>query len=97
MSEINSLIFLRAVYCNEGLPLSVRMRAAGMALPFEHPKLMAVAVSGENGFAAMLEQRLRRRQEMKLIEATPVAKVEHSPDELKHVEAVPDRRFKRRV
>jgi hypothetical protein len=30
-----SLDFLRAVYLNEELPLSVRMRAESVALPFE--------------------------------------------------------------
>ena len=33
-----SLAFLQAVYCNDGLLLHVRMKAAMAALPYEHPR-----------------------------------------------------------
>jgi hypothetical protein len=39
-----SLDFLEAVYLNEQLPLSVRMRAAIELLPYQQPKLSAVGV-----------------------------------------------------
>jgi hypothetical protein len=70
--KVNSLDFLRAVYNNVELPLTVRMRAAGMALPFEHPKLAVTAVISDQDFAARLDQRLRRIAERKFIEAKPV-------------------------
>jgi hypothetical protein len=48
-----SLAFLQAVYCNDGLPLHVRMKAATAALPYEHPKLaVTVALTDQESWAA---------------------------------------------
>jgi hypothetical protein len=66
-----SLDLLRVVYRNNQLPLTTRMRAAIAALPFEVPKLAVTAVVSEHNFAEVLERRLRRISEMKLIEAQP--------------------------
>ena len=66
-----ALDLLQAIYRNVSLPLHTRRSAARDAIAYESAKLMAVAASGEKGFAAMLEERLRRRREMKLIEAKP--------------------------
>jgi hypothetical protein len=68
-----ALEFLQAVYCNEAIPLSVRMRAAIECLPFETPKLSAAAIvpMGEE-FAKRLERAIARsRQGSKLIEHSP--------------------------
>jgi hypothetical protein len=53
-----SLDFLQKVYRSSRQPLSTRMRAAAIALPFESPKLTATTVSSMDGdhFAAMLER-----------------------------------------
>ena len=58
----HSLDFLQAVYRDPMQPLSVRMRAAIEALPFEAPKLSAVAVSSMSGadFAERLERAIAR-------------------------------------
>src|SRR5215469_4662973 len=63
-----SLDLLRAVYRNNQLPLTTRMRAAIAALPFEVPKLAVTAVVSEQDFATLLDRRLKRIQEMKLLE-----------------------------
>jgi len=47
MKEVDPLSFLKAVYMNAELPLSVRMRAAIELLPFTHPKLAVTAVVSE--------------------------------------------------
>jgi hypothetical protein len=52
MKEIDPLNFLKAVYMNADLPLSVRMRAAIEVLPFTHPKLAVVAQINEQNFAS---------------------------------------------
>ena len=40
-------------------------------LPFETPKLLATAIVNEGSFAELLDRRLKRMAEMKLIEAQP--------------------------
>src|SRR5262245_6060120 len=68
MKEIDPLSFLKAVYMNAELPLSVRMRAAIEVLPFTHPKLAVTAVVSEQDFATVLDRRLKRIEQMKLLE-----------------------------
>jgi hypothetical protein len=41
----DSLAFAVSIYKNEKLPLNVRMLAAGLALPFERPRLSSANVS----------------------------------------------------
>jgi hypothetical protein len=58
------LEFLEAVYCDENLPLTVRMRAAVECAPYVHPKLGVIAISSVNGasFGAMLDRAILRSQ-----------------------------------
>ena len=90
MKEIDPLSFLKAVYMNVELPLSVRMRAAIELLPFTHPKLAVTAVVSEQDFATVLDRRLKRIEEMKAnaIEAKPEKVDVHLPPRL------PDGRFR---
>lgn len=66
------LEFLEAVYCNEGLPLHTRLKAAIEAAQYRHPKLAATAVTNMDGqdFASLLERAIERtaKAEPKLIE-----------------------------
>jgi hypothetical protein len=95
---MNSLDFLRAVYNNVQLPLSVRMRAAGMAIAYEFPKLAVTAIlPPEQDFAARLEQRVRHTRQMKLIEAKPVEEGTKPKTDLTVPPPTIDRRFRRRV
>jgi hypothetical protein len=71
MREIDPLNFLKAVYMNANLPLSVRMRAAIEDPAVYQPKLAVTAQFSENDFAALLDQRIKRLQEAKLIEHQP--------------------------
>jgi hypothetical protein len=71
MSEQPSpLEFLRAVYLNNDLPLTVRMRAAVECAPYVHPKLTAIATTTLNGkdFASMLERAIQRSRAPLVIE-----------------------------
>ena len=74
MSEVDHtpIAFLRAVWCNERLPLSTRMRAAIAALPFEHPKLAVTAQVDGRGFAAKLEAIRARNVKAGLFHAAAV-------------------------
>jgi hypothetical protein len=75
------LEFLQAVYCNETVPLPVRMRAAIEAAPFIHPKLSVTASVNSDDFAAAMERATRRSA--KAIEQ-PKA-IEHQPRALRRV------------
>jgi hypothetical protein len=59
-----SLDLLRRVYRSTQLPMSLRMRAAIEALPFEVPKLSATAIATMDGktFAEALERCIERSQ-----------------------------------
>ena len=91
-AEPTSLEFLQAVYRNEQLPLSVRMRAAIEAAPFEHAKLTAVQVGYMNGdsFGAQLDRAIERSQRpVLLIEGKAEVVVQRPADELKRPFARP--------
>ena len=62
-----SIDLLRAVYRNPALDLSVRMRAASMAIAYEMPKLMAVAQVSEKSFADLLDKRLQNLKRLEQI------------------------------
>jgi hypothetical protein len=56
----SALGFLQAIYRSPSMKLSVRLRAATEALPFESPKLSAVAVMNGEDFSARLERAIGR-------------------------------------
>jgi len=87
-----ALAFLQAVYRNQEIPLSVRMRAAIEALPFETPKLSATALVPMGGdFAKRLEKAIERSREgSRLIEHTSASTDDHRP-----VSPLPDQQFRR--
>ena len=66
-----SLDFLRSVYQDVQLPLSVRMRAAIAALPFENPKLAVTANINAQDFAAEIEGAIIRSGKAVVIESKP--------------------------
>jgi hypothetical protein len=67
----SALELLQSIYRDPTLPLPARMKAAVEALPFEHPKLSAMAVTSMSGkdFAAQLERAISRSTGRRLIEA----------------------------
>jgi hypothetical protein len=74
------LEFLQAVYSNEGLPLSARLKAAIEAAQYVHPKLAVTATIESGDFAVRLDQAIERSR---LIEAKPITNVssENVPSE----------------
>ena len=94
----NAHALLKAVYQCQDVPLAVRMRAAMACLPFETPKLAVTAQITEQDFATLLDRRLKRIEEMKLIEANGAQVIDAKPQpvETKHpVARTNDRRFRR--
>jgi hypothetical protein len=59
--QATSLTFLQAIYRSADYPLKVRLRAAALALPFEHPRLSLNAQL--TGTATAIEAELRERVE----------------------------------
>jgi hypothetical protein len=64
----NALDFLQSIYRNPLQPLSVRIRCAVEALPFESPKLSATTVLTAEDFAERLEKAIARSG-VKMIDA----------------------------
>jgi hypothetical protein len=93
--KLDALRYLQMIYRDPQLSTAVRMRAAGLAIPYEVPKLAVTAVVSEQDFATVLDRRLKRIEEMKAnaIEVTPVTDGEKVDVRLPPV--VPDRRFRR--
>ena len=59
-SKSTPLEFLQAVYSNEGLPLSARLKAAIEAAQYVHPKLAVTATVNASDFADQLEKAVER-------------------------------------
>jgi hypothetical protein len=55
--DATSLDFLQAVYRDPRQLMARRLRAATVAIPFEHPKL-SVGTNFNSGFAARMERRM---------------------------------------
>jgi hypothetical protein len=93
MKAIDPKDFLKAVYMNADLPLSLRMRAAIELMPFVHPKLAVTAVVNEQNFAEVLDRRLKR-----LAEINNQKTINGNPHEIEVKPPMPrlaDRRYRR--
>jgi hypothetical protein len=67
---VTPLEFLQAVYCNEGVALPVRMRAAIEAAPYVHPKL-SIAANFNSGLGSRMEAMMSARGIAAVIDAKP--------------------------
>ena len=68
-----SLGLLQTIYRDRRQPLNVRVRCAIEALPFENPKLNAVAnTTWEGSFGDLLDKAIERTNGLKLINTKPV-------------------------
>jgi hypothetical protein len=62
---ITSLQYLQSIYRDENRPDSMRIRCAVEALPYENPRVSAVAVTHMNGqdFASALDRAIERSKQ----------------------------------
>ena len=74
--DANALAFLQSVYRNASVPLSVRMKAAIEALPFESPKLEARLSLDGSDFASRLDAAVARSRAAKLEAASTLIETE---------------------
>jgi hypothetical protein len=73
--NISSLAFLQAVYRCPNQTLHVRMRAAALCLPYEHPRLAVTAVvDGTKDLGARLSRAIARSAKVIALRA-----IEHEP------------------
>jgi hypothetical protein len=65
-----ALELLQAIYKNKLAPLSLRMRAARECLPYENPRLSAMAITSmdEHSFARALDRAIARSNGARVIE-----------------------------
>ncbi len=76
--DATSLDLLRAVYRNPSLSLHVRMRAAAIALPHEHPKLSAQQLVHIDGsWAERLDKAVERSARARIINGNGAKVIEH--------------------
>jgi hypothetical protein len=76
---------------------NVRTRIAIALLPFTSPKLSMVAQVTENDFATLLDQRIKRHEQAKLIQKEAKL-IQHQPPPVEvrpPLPRIPDRRFRR--
>jgi hypothetical protein len=92
MRELDPKEFLKAVYLDANLPLSVRMRAAIELMPYTYPKLAVTAVVNEQDFATLLDRRLKRIAEL---EATPINSSKPEIEVKPPMPRIADRRYRR--
>jgi len=96
--KLDALRYLQMVYRDPQLSTAVRMRAAGLAINYESPRLAVTAVVQDNDLATLLDQRIKRYEQMKLIEAKPTNNdkiVEGNPVDARLPPSIPDRRYRR--
>jgi hypothetical protein len=80
--EATSLDLLQAVYRNPQLSLHVRMRAASLAIPFEHPKLSAAQLVHYDGtWAERLDKAVARSEAARVVNGagSKPRVIEHQP------------------
>jgi hypothetical protein len=92
-----SLDLLRAIYRNPHAELTTRIRCAMACLQYEHPKLAVVAQVTEQGFAELLDRRLKKLAAMEQ-NGSKAAAIEAPKPEIEIRPPMPriaDRRYRR--
>jgi hypothetical protein len=91
-----SLDLLRAIYRNPTTPLHMRIRCAMSCLKHEHPTLgITYQTSDTEDFANLLDARIRRMNEAKLIEHQPLPARDGTVEIKRPLAHTVDRRFRR--
>ena len=96
--KLDALRFLQMIYRDPQLSTAVRMRAAISALNYEVPRLAVTAQITEQDFATLLDRRLKRIEELKLLAADGAKVIDAKPQPVETkppLARTPDRRFRR--
>jgi hypothetical protein len=95
-TDMDAYTYLRQIWNDYLQPTHIRLRAAAIGIEFERPRLQVSAQISNTDFATLLDQRIKRYEEMKFIEHQP--QTAHKPpavDVKPTLPRVPDRRYRR--
>jgi hypothetical protein len=94
-TEGDALDFLKGVYQNPELDLHARMKAAGIAIEYERPRLAMTALVNGEDFAKRLDRAVARSTTAKVISPPKVRSIAEEIDAIEPIVTVPDKRYRR--
>jgi hypothetical protein len=95
----DALSYLRSIYLNPMEPTNTRLKAAGIAIEYERPRLAVTAIVNGQDFATKLDRAVARSTAVsngtKVIAPPKVKSIADEIDLIEPIVTIPDRRYRR--